>query len=62
MCFAGTDAPGAAIGEERKPSSESETQPVVYNPNLALSIEQQRQKLPVFKVINKNKIIAVWWP
>lgn len=48
----GTDAPGVSIEEERKSSTESETQPVIYNPNVALSIEQQRQKLPVFKLRN----------
>lgn len=48
--FEGTDAPGVSIEEERKSSTEFETQPAIYNPNVALSIEQQRQKLPVFKV------------
>ncbi|KAK3610344.1 hypothetical protein CHS0354_029813 [Potamilus streckersoni] len=46
----GTKAPGSGLDEERG-GGESD-QPVVYNPNVSLSMEQQRQKLPVFKLRN----------
>lgn len=39
-----------SISEERQSLAENSAATVVYNPYAALSIEQQRQKLPVFKV------------
>ncbi|KAL4234591.1 ATP-dependent RNA helicase [Mactra antiquata] len=48
----GETAPGKSLEEERKSSQETEGQPVLYNPNVSLSIEQQRQKLPIFKLRN----------
>uniref|UniRef100_A0A8W8K8T0 RNA helicase n=1 Tax=Magallana gigas TaxID=29159 RepID=A0A8W8K8T0_MAGGI len=48
----GTDAPGQAIKEERTTTTEEGGTTVVYNQNVSLSIEQQRQKLPVFKLRN----------
>lgn len=48
----GTDAPGQAIKEERTTTTEEGGTTVVYNQNISLSIEQQRQKLPVFKLRN----------
>ncbi|KAM5304628.1 putative ATP-dependent RNA helicase DHX35 [Glossophaga mutica] len=48
----GTEGPGASISEERQSVAESSATTVVYNPYAALSIEQQRQKLPVFKLRN----------
>lgn len=45
---AGSEAPG--VSEERELSSEASGSPVVFNPHTSLSIEKQRQKLPVFKV------------
>lgn len=47
----GTDAPGQAIKEERTTTTEEGGTTVVYNQNVSLSIEQQRQKFPVFKVL-----------
>lgn len=47
----GTGAPGQAIKEERTTTTEEGGTTVVYNQNVSLSIEQQRQKLPVFKVL-----------
>lgn len=46
----GTEGPGVSISEERQSIAENSATTVVYNPYAALSIEQQRQKLPVFKV------------
>lgn len=46
----GTEGPGVSISEERQSLAENSATTVVYNPYAALSIEQQRQKLPVFKV------------
>lgn len=57
--FLGESAPGQGIQEERQPSREGESVVAVYNPNASMSIEQQRQKLPIFKVCahkNKKKI------
>nr|XP_045742214.1 probable ATP-dependent RNA helicase DHX35 [Mirounga angustirostris] len=48
----GTEGPGVSISEERQSLAEDSAPPVVYNPYAALSIEQQRQKLPVFKLRN----------
>ncbi|XP_052815863.1 probable ATP-dependent RNA helicase DHX35 isoform X2 [Mya arenaria] len=48
----GEEAPGRGLQEERGSGREGEAQPAVYNPNKSLSIEQQRQKLPIFKVRN----------
>lgn len=48
----GTDAPGGHIEEERLNTSESASSSVVYNPNASLSVERQRQSLPVFRYRN----------
>uniref|UniRef100_A0A8C0KIB6 DEAH-box helicase 35 n=1 Tax=Canis lupus dingo TaxID=286419 RepID=A0A8C0KIB6_CANLU len=48
----GTEGPGVSISEERQSLAENSATTVVYNPYAALSIEQQRQKLPVFKLRN----------
>ncbi|XP_060582526.1 probable ATP-dependent RNA helicase DHX35 [Ruditapes philippinarum] len=48
----GETAPGQSLEEERKSGKETDSQVAVYNPNVSLSIEQQRQKLPIFKVRN----------
>ncbi|XP_006881777.1 PREDICTED: probable ATP-dependent RNA helicase DHX35 [Elephantulus edwardii] len=48
----GTEGPGVSISEERQSQSETSVPTIVYNPYAALSIEQQRQKLPVFKLRN----------
>ncbi|KAH0619085.1 hypothetical protein JD844_018733 [Phrynosoma platyrhinos] len=48
----GTDGPGANLSEERQSPAESASVSVIYNPYVSLSIEQQRQKLPVFKLRN----------
>ncbi|XP_047296310.1 putative ATP-dependent RNA helicase DHX35 isoform X2 [Homo sapiens] len=47
----GTEGPGVSISEERQSLAENSGTTVVYNPYAALSIEQQRQKLPVFKYL-----------
>uniref|UniRef100_A0A2K5LZC7 Probable ATP-dependent RNA helicase DHX35 n=1 Tax=Cercocebus atys TaxID=9531 RepID=A0A2K5LZC7_CERAT len=47
-----TEGPGVSISEERQSLTENSGTTVVYNPYAALSIEQQRQKLPVFKLRN----------
>ncbi|XP_076875098.1 putative ATP-dependent RNA helicase DHX35 isoform X2 [Brachyhypopomus gauderio] len=49
----GSEAPG--VSEERDVSTESTGAPFIYNPYTALSIEKQRQKLPVFK--HRNNIL-----
>ncbi|KAK0130794.1 putative ATP-dependent RNA helicase DHX35 [Merluccius polli] len=49
----GSEAPG--ISEERELTSEASGSPVVFNPHTALSIEKQRQKLPVFK--HRNNVL-----
>uniref|UniRef100_A0A8I5TJI2 Probable ATP-dependent RNA helicase DHX35 n=1 Tax=Pongo abelii TaxID=9601 RepID=A0A8I5TJI2_PONAB len=46
------EGPGVSISEERQSLAENSGTTVVYNPYAALSIEQQRQKLPVFKLRN----------
>ena len=62
MCsFKGTEAPGASIDEERTLSNESAVQPAIFNPNVALSIEQQRQKLPIFKVQSSHKLLYLFF-
>ncbi|XP_004698044.1 probable ATP-dependent RNA helicase DHX35 [Echinops telfairi] len=48
----GTEGPGVSIAEERQSLADNAVTSVVYNPHAALSIEQQRQKLPVFKLRN----------
>lgn len=49
ICSApGAEAPG--ISEERELNTETTGSPIIFNPHTALSIEKQRQKLPVFKV------------
>ncbi|XP_048253674.1 probable ATP-dependent RNA helicase DHX35 [Haliotis rufescens] len=45
----GTAGPGQGLQEERQSTKDAEAQPVKYNPNQSMSIEQQRQKLPVFQ-------------
>uniref|UniRef100_A0A8C5CLJ4 DEAH-box helicase 35 n=1 Tax=Gadus morhua TaxID=8049 RepID=A0A8C5CLJ4_GADMO len=49
----GSEAPG--ITEERELTSETTGSPVIFNPHTALSIEKQRQKLPVFK--HRNNVL-----
>ncbi|XP_030831683.1 probable ATP-dependent RNA helicase DHX35 [Strongylocentrotus purpuratus] len=52
----GTAAPGEGLKEERSGGSgQGETQCVVFNQYVSLSIEQQRQRLPVFK--HRNHIL-----
>ncbi|XP_022084091.1 probable ATP-dependent RNA helicase DHX35 [Acanthaster planci] len=51
----GTDKPGAGLKEERSQISEGSGECAVYNPYVAISIEQQRQRLPVFK--HRNHIL-----
>nr|XP_006971115.1 probable ATP-dependent RNA helicase DHX35 isoform X1 [Peromyscus maniculatus bairdii] len=48
----GTEGPGVSISEERQSVTENSGTTIIYNPYAALSIEQQRQKLPVFKLRN----------
>ncbi|XP_048776032.2 probable ATP-dependent RNA helicase DHX35 isoform X2 [Ostrea edulis] len=48
----GAEAPGQALKEERTTIAEEGGTTVVYNQNVSLSLEQQRQKLPVFKLRN----------
>ncbi|XP_030068758.1 putative ATP-dependent RNA helicase DHX35 [Microcaecilia unicolor] len=48
----GTEGPGISISEERQSAAEASGTSVIYNPHAAFSIEQQRQKLPVFKLRN----------
>ncbi|KAJ7400248.1 putative ATP-dependent RNA helicase DHX35 [Pitangus sulphuratus] len=48
----GTEGPGVSVSEERQSPAESSAVTVIYNPYASLSIEQQRQKLPVFKLRN----------
>ena len=48
----GTDVPGSHIDEERQNITETAASSVVYNPNSSLSIERQRQALPVFRYRN----------
>lgn len=49
-CPVGSEGPGVSVSEERQSPAESSAVSVIYNPYASLSIEQQRQKLPVFKV------------
>uniref|UniRef100_A0A8C3HYJ5 DHX35 n=1 Tax=Chrysemys picta bellii TaxID=8478 RepID=A0A8C3HYJ5_CHRPI len=51
-CHVGTEGPGVSLTEERQSAAESTGVSVIYNPYASLSIEQQRQKLPVFKLRN----------
>jgi len=48
----GSEAPGANVQVERSDGSEGAGTFFRYNPNVSLSIQQQRQKLPVFKYRN----------
>uniref|UniRef100_A0A7M4F132 RNA helicase n=1 Tax=Crocodylus porosus TaxID=8502 RepID=A0A7M4F132_CROPO len=48
----GTEGPGVSISEERQSTSEINGVNIIYNPYASLSIEQQRQKLPIFKLRN----------
>ncbi|CAH1778822.1 unnamed protein product, partial [Owenia fusiformis] len=43
----GSEKPGELLSEERNRSSESTA--IIYNPNVSMSIESQRTRLPVFK-------------
>lgn len=47
----GSDAPGTANIAEERPDFNSgvDTQPAVYNPHASLSVQKQRELLPVFK-------------
>ncbi|KAK3519482.1 hypothetical protein QTP70_031671 [Hemibagrus guttatus] len=49
----GAEAPG--VCEERELNTEPSSTAVIYNPHSALSVEKQRQKLPVFK--HRNNIL-----
>uniref|UniRef100_A0A4W4FTD6 Probable ATP-dependent RNA helicase DHX35 n=1 Tax=Electrophorus electricus TaxID=8005 RepID=A0A4W4FTD6_ELEEL len=49
----GSEAPG--VSEERELPTETAASAVVHNPHAALSVEKQRQKLPVFK--HRNNIL-----
>ncbi|XP_008317580.1 probable ATP-dependent RNA helicase DHX35 [Cynoglossus semilaevis] len=49
----GAEAPG--ISEERELNTETTGSPIIFNPHTTLSIEKQRQKLPVFK--HRNNIL-----
>lgn len=49
-----TGAEGPGVCEERELNTEPSGTAVIYNPHSALSVEKQRQKLPVFKVSLKN--------
>ncbi|XP_043566662.1 probable ATP-dependent RNA helicase DHX35 [Chiloscyllium plagiosum] len=51
----GTEGPGVGLSEERVSSAESSDTAVIYNRYASLSIEQQRQKLPIFK--HRNHIL-----
>ncbi|XP_069740321.1 probable ATP-dependent RNA helicase DHX35 isoform X1 [Narcine bancroftii] len=51
----GAEAPGLGISEERVSSAEATGTTVIYNRYASLSIEQQRQKLPIFK--HRNNIL-----
>uniref|UniRef100_A0A9J8C556 Probable ATP-dependent RNA helicase DHX35 n=1 Tax=Cyprinus carpio carpio TaxID=630221 RepID=A0A9J8C556_CYPCA len=53
VCVSGSEAPG--VCEERDLSSETTGSPIIYNPHTALSVEKQRQRLPVFK--HRNNIL-----
>ncbi|XP_078508280.1 putative ATP-dependent RNA helicase DHX35 isoform X1 [Lissotriton helveticus] len=48
----GTEGPGVSISEERQSAAEVSGTAVIFNPHASLSIEQQRQRLPVFKLRN----------
>ena len=48
--LAGSDGPQSNVQLERVADEDVAKQSVVYNPNHALSIAQQRQRLPIFKV------------
>ncbi|XP_016332269.1 probable ATP-dependent RNA helicase DHX35 [Sinocyclocheilus anshuiensis] len=49
----GSEAPG--VCEERDLCTDTASSPIIYNPHTALSIEKQRQRLPVFK--HRNNIL-----
>uniref|UniRef100_A0A673HAT1 Probable ATP-dependent RNA helicase DHX35 n=1 Tax=Sinocyclocheilus rhinocerous TaxID=307959 RepID=A0A673HAT1_9TELE len=49
----GSEAPG--VCEERDLCTDTAGSPIIYNPHTALSIEKQRQRLPVFK--HRNNIL-----
>ncbi|XP_061429357.1 probable ATP-dependent RNA helicase DHX35 [Lethenteron reissneri] len=49
----GTEAPG--VGEERATAGEEASTAFVYNPHTSLSIQQQRQRLPIF--MHRNHIL-----
>jgi len=62
----GAEAPGCQIDEERENSSELAAHLAVYNPNASLSIERQRQSLPVFRyrnhilyLVEKHKTVVI---
>uniref|UniRef100_S4RH71 RNA helicase n=1 Tax=Petromyzon marinus TaxID=7757 RepID=S4RH71_PETMA len=49
----GTEAPG--VGEERATPGEEASTAFVYNPHISLSIQQQRQRLPIF--MHRNHVL-----
>ena len=53
----GSDRPGAGLSQEKiQTGGDSQSgATVIHNPNVSLSIEQQRQRLPVFK--HRNQIL-----
>ncbi|XP_062501947.1 probable ATP-dependent RNA helicase DHX35 isoform X2 [Corticium candelabrum] len=51
----GTEAPESKVRIERPYSQESYADSIAYNPYLSLSMQQQRQRLPVFK--HRNHIL-----
>ncbi|XP_055508154.1 probable ATP-dependent RNA helicase DHX35 [Leucoraja erinacea] len=51
----GTEGPGLGISEERISSAEASGTAVIHNRYASLSIEQQRQKLPIFK--HRNHVL-----
>jgi len=49
----GTEGPGKDLSEERTaPGEDSQAATVVYNANSSLSVQQQRQRLPIFSLRN----------
>ncbi|XP_016096386.1 probable ATP-dependent RNA helicase DHX35, partial [Sinocyclocheilus grahami] len=53
VSLSGSEAPG--VCEERDLCTDTAGSPIIYNPHTALSIEKQRQRLPVFK--HRNNIL-----
>ena len=55
----GTGGPGSGIQIERPMGGEDPALPSVYNPNTSLSLNLQRQRLPIFKVRHLHNIIFI---